>query len=473
MNDRWLHLYQRLPYFLKVTAASAWGYYLRWWRYGPETERLVEEALERETWSLEKWQAWQEERLAFILHRAATRVPYYREHWSQRRRQGDRASWEYLENWPVLEKEPLRQQPLAFVADDCDIKRLYSENTSGSTGKPLDLWFSKNTLQAWYALSEARWRRWYGVSLQDRWAILGGKLITPFQRRTPPFWVWNAGLNQLYMSTYHTAPDLIPYYLDALKRYRIQYLYGYSSSLAALAFGILHSGRRDLSMSVVITNAETLFPYQRKAIAEAFHCPVRETYGMSEKVVAASECEAGRLHLWPEVGFVEVFHNTHPAAPGCTGNLVCTGLLNPDMPLIRYRVLDRGALPLVDSKCICKCNLPNLASLDGREADCLYTIDGRLIAQPDTLFESDMNLKEAQIIQEAPDQIRIRFVPAQNYNSLSGRLIIKRMHERMGPVLVSLEQVNYIERDTNGKFRYVICKLTEEERKKLSDRSSI
>jgi len=36
-----------------------------------------------------------------------------------------------------------------------------------------------------------------------------------------PFWVWNAALNQLYMSSYYLAPDLIPYYFDALKRYRI------------------------------------------------------------------------------------------------------------------------------------------------------------------------------------------------------------------------------------------------------------
>ena len=53
-----------LPYPLRVAAASAKGYYLRWWRYGPETERLVEEALERESWTSTQWKSWQEERLA-------------------------------------------------------------------------------------------------------------------------------------------------------------------------------------------------------------------------------------------------------------------------------------------------------------------------------------------------------------------------------------------------------------------------
>ena len=113
--SNWLKLYHHLPYPLRVLTASARGYSLRRWRFGPETERLVEEAFEREHWSLERWKDWQEERLAYVLNRAATKVPYYRDHWLARRRKNDRASWEYLENWPILKKEPLRAHPHAFV----------------------------------------------------------------------------------------------------------------------------------------------------------------------------------------------------------------------------------------------------------------------------------------------------------------------------------------------------------------------
>ena len=74
---------------------------------------------ERAGWTLAEWAAWRDERLGYVLHRAATRVPYYRQRWEARRRRGDRASPEYLENWPVLEKDPLRLNPRAFVADDC------------------------------------------------------------------------------------------------------------------------------------------------------------------------------------------------------------------------------------------------------------------------------------------------------------------------------------------------------------------
>lgn len=441
-------------------AASAKGYYLRRWRYGPETEELVQAARERETWSAEKWQSWQEEKLGYILHRAATQVPYYREYWSQRRRQGDRVSWEYLENWPILEKESLRANPRAFVADDAKINTMFPSETSGTTGTPVKLWFSRAVVRTWYALFEARWRRWYGVSRLDRWAILGGKIIAPFGQKKPPFWVWNAGLKQLYMSTYHLAPEFMTHYLEAIKRYNVKYIYGYTSAIFALAQEILRTGRSDVTVSVIITNAEPLYDYQRQIIAQAFHCPVRETYGMSEMVAAASECEAGRLHIWPEVGIIEVFQDNHPIENGQSGDLVCTGLLNIDMPLIRYRVLDRGAFSDKNTLCGCGRSLPTFASLEGRSADCLYTPDGRLVPQPDTFLGSDLHIREAQLIQEALDCVKIRFVPTEQYSAQSARLMIQKLRDRMGPIQVVLEPVHAIPRGANGKFQYVICKVT-------------
>ena len=105
------------------------------------------------------------------------RVPYYREHWAERRRQGDPSSWEHLENWPVLEKEIVRRQPRSFVADDCDIKRMFYAYTSGTTGTPVDLWRSRKTMRSLYALSIGSHQRLAGrrpgidgPSWADRWS---------------------------------------------------------------------------------------------------------------------------------------------------------------------------------------------------------------------------------------------------------------------------------------------------------------
>jgi len=458
----WLHLYHQSPVLFRSLAASLRGYYLRSWRYGKETDQLVEQAFARETWTLAQWENWREERLAFVLQRAATQVPYYRAQWAARRRKGDRAAWEILANWDILEKEPLRQNPRAFVADDCDTRRMFHEHTSGTTGKSLDLWWSRETVRAWFALFEARCRRWHQVSRHDRWAILGGQLVAPVAQSKPPFWVWNAALNQLYLSSYHLSAQFIPAYLDALAKYRIRYLWGYTSSLYALAVEAIRLGRTDLKMTVALTNAEPVFDYQRQAIAQAFHCPVRETYGMAEIVAAASECEYSRLHLWDEVGIVETWDGDMPVC-GTTGDLICTGLLNADMPLVRYRTGDRGALSAQNRQCECGRTLPGLHHVEGRSDDMLYTADGRQIGRLDPVFKTHLPVIEAQIVQESLSQVRVRYVPANDFTPEAGESMVARLRERMGPVKVVLEPVGQIPRELNGKFRAVVCHIPQRE----------
>ncbi len=457
MSDALLRVYHALPGPLRSLAASLRGFQLRRWRYGPETDGMVTQALERECWSKERWNAWRGERLARLLHTAATEVPYYREMWSKRRRRGNRSDWEDLENWPILEKEPLRENPRSFVADDLDVRRMFHLHTSGTSGKPLDIWAARSSLRTWYALFEARCRRWNGLSRHDRWAVLGGQLVAPVGQRHPPFWVWNAALSQLYMSSYHLAPALIPYYLEALCRYRVSYLCGYTSSLYSLALEALRLNQRDLQLAVVLTYAEPLFDFQRKTISEAFGCPVRETYGMAEMVAGASECEAGVLHLWPEVSVTEVLATQGRAAEESVGEILCTGLLNGDMPLIRYRVGDRGTLR-VESGGVCGCGrtLPVLHALEGRVDEVLYTRDGRRIGRLDPVFKGRLPVREAQIIQETLDLVRVRYVAAPNFTAAAGQSIIERLQARMGPVQVVLEEVREIPRAANGKFRAVI-----------------
>lgn len=461
MHTTLVKAYNHLPASLRSVAATMRGLYLWSWRYGSETDRLVEEAIERENWSPHQWRTWQEERLVYVLHRAATKVPYYREQWAARRRRGDKASWEYLDNWFLLEKESVRENPEAFVADDCNRGRMFREQTSGTTGKPMTLWWSQKTVREWYALAEARWRKWNDVSRHDRWIMLGGQLVIPVEQQRPPFWVWNKGLNQLYMSTYHLSPRLSKYYLEAIDRYKPAFMMGYSAAMASLAQVVIESGRQDVRLKVAIANAEPLHDYQRVAIAQAFNCPVRETYGMGEIVTAASECFVGRLHLWPEVGWIEVIENGQVVQDGNAGELICTGLFNPDMPLIRYKVGDRASIPTGSPNCSCGRLLPQISRIEGRSNDVLVAPDGRRVYWINPVFYG-LPVREAQVIQEAVDRLRVRFTPADEWTDATRALIVERIQARMGRVDVIMEAVDMIPRQSNGKFRAVISELSKE-----------
>lgn len=451
-----------MPPWARNLAASLRGYYLSSWRYDAQTEKIVEETLERDFWSEAKWNGWQSERLGFLLDRAVSSVPFYREQWAERRRNGDESSPQYLENWPILEKQTLRERGRDLVAEDCQISKMYRDNTSGTSGKSVDLWSKEETVKRWYAIFEARCRRWYGVSKDDRWAILGGQLVAPFSQTRPPFWVWNSGLKQLYMSAYHLSPDLTKYYLSALRKYEVQYVLGYSAAIYSLAQEVLRSGFQ-IKLAVAVTNAEPLYEYQRAAIEEAFQCPVRESYGMAEIAAAASECEQGKLHIWRDTGIIEIDPANRDSSGA--GELICTGLINSDMPLIRYRVGDYGRLS--DERCVCGRNLPLLAGIDGRSDDLVYTIDGRHCSHLHLVLGGNLPIYEAQIIQEKLDRVRILYVPDVGFDDGVLNTLTAKVKSRMGNVEVGYERISHIPRSSRGKFKAVVCGLSDEDKAKV------
>jgi phenylacetate-CoA ligase len=453
--------YVHLPPWTRSAAASAYGYFLRYWRYGADAERLVAEALARDAWTAEPWRAWQRARLADLLHHAATQVPFYRAQWAARRAAGDDAPWDVLENWPILEKGEVRRHPEAFVADGVDRRKLVEFHTSGTSGVPITTWRSRATSQAWYALYEARNRRWYGVARHARWAILGAQPVVPATQERPPFWVWNAGLRQLYLSAYHVAPHHVGRYFDAMRRHRVAYLIGYPSSIYALAWMARDAGIEAPPLRVVISNAEELRPHQRALISATFACPVRDTYGMVEIVAGGSECEHGALHLWPDAGVVEVVgdEDDRPLPDGSVGQFVCTGLLNRDMPLIRYRLGDRGALAAAEpGGCACGRGLPRIERLDGRIADNAVTPDGRRVFALAHIFE-DLPIHERQMVQHELDRFDVAIVPDGPFGPAEHDLLAERMRTYLGDVRFTVRLVDRLPKGPNGKTPSMISLL--------------
>ncbi len=458
-----LDLYHRLPYPVKTLAASAWGYYLKWWRYDAQTEQRVGEILDRDSWSLEKWKNWQEEWLAFILNRAAKQVPYYRASWNERRRKGDRSSWEVLANWPVLTKQVLRtHSPKEFLVEGENPKKLYAEHTSGTTGTPLTIYNSRETLQNWYAIYEARIRRWNDVSIQDRWGILGGQLVIPQPQTKPPYWIWNQGLKQLYLSSYHIKQATTPHYLNTIKKHKLVYLLGYPSAIYSLAGYGLKQKITPPELKVIIANAEPLSDWQKETIEEFFQCPIKNTYGMSENVCAAGECPAGNLHTFPEVGITEVleYQQDTPVAAGETGRLICTGLLNAEFPLIRYEVGDSGALQPGSGSCSCGKKMPILSNLEGRMDDLILTPDGRRLGRLDPVFKAGFNILEAQIIQQEIDHLLVKVIPGPDFDEAEQKKIADSVLKYVGDCMqIEILSVSEIPRTKAGKFKAVVSNL--------------
>ena len=442
-----LALYHRLPATGRMVVANLRGLFLSWLRYGTDTNQQVREAIEHEQWSTDERIDFENRSTLRLLDQARD-SPYHSAHAYSRSNN--------LVDWPILTKEPLRKHHRSMIATS-QSARLYRMRTSGSTGTPTTLWINRRDIQRWYSLFEARWRRWYGLDRTDRWAMLGGQMIVPPRQTKPPFGVWNNPMKQLYLSAIHLRPDTVGWYRDALIRRRIRYFYGYPSGISDLCRLIADTGIEAPQLDLVLTDAEPLYPHERDLISRTFNCPVRDTYGMAEMVVGASECEAERLHLWPEAGRVEVLDDEDkPVPPGEVGRLICTGFINTSMPLIRYETGDLVAIEPPEVSCSCGRTLPLLKSIDGRINDVVLTVDGRRIMQLCTVFKSELPIRKAQIIQTEIGQFKFNIIPATGYNEQTEEYLRKALLDRVGQAEAVFELVEDIPLGPNRKFRDII-----------------
>ncbi|NEO66467.1 MAG: phenylacetate--CoA ligase family protein, partial [Moorea sp. SIO4G2] len=106
-----------------------------------------------------------------------------------------------------------------------------------------------------------------------------------------------------------------------------------------------------------------------------FKCQVFNRYGSRE--VGDIACELpGKEGLWaaPWGSYIEiVYENNNPLPTGVEGNILITNLTNYAMPLIRYKIGDRGTLLVNEpSRQIFK-------EVSGRSTDMFKRQDGTLL----------------------------------------------------------------------------------------------
>ncbi len=462
-------IYNAAPYSVKNIIASAYGRKLYKRRY---LNRFYIENLpkiaDRNLWTIEQIENYQFERIKEILLIAAHHVPYYRDLFKRLKINPEQINSirEFTEQVPILEKQTVKDAPELFLDERQNIKHLNKIYTSGTTGSPLCVYRDEEADGLVYSFSEGRWLLPYGISKDSSWAMIGGKLIVPQKQATPPFWVWNSGMNQLYMSSYHLSEKFMGYYLEELEKRHLDYIYGYASSLYSLALFAQKIKFNNLRFKVAISNAEPLYDHQRILIEKVFRCKVVDTYGCTEFCFQASECAEGKMHVSPDVGLFEVVSSDlSPAGKGEVGNVVCTGFVNLCQPLMRYRTGDSAVMSKYN--CDCGSNFQLLQSIEGRNDDLIITADGRRIGRMDPVFKAELPIREAQIVQNSLNDFSVLLVPEQGWNNHHEKELKDSFINYVGEVQLSIEKVDHIARTKAGKFKAVVNKMNNSKRENI------
>ena len=138
---------------------------------------------------------------------------------------------------------------------------------------------------------------------------------------------------------------------------------------------------------------------------------------MTEFCGLIQECEHYTMHLIPDYGFLEILdEEDNPVPPGKEGYFVWTSFVNDTMPLIRYRIGDRGCW-LEEDGPPCKCGrvFPRVTPTITRTSDMLHCPDGRIYSPRalNQLLKLAPSFRFCQFVQVTADQLVVRAVSGQ------------------------------------------------------------
>ena len=404
-----------------------------------EWERLEPKAFER----------LRAERLGRTLEYARSRVPLYRS--GPWREALGRGHPEALQSWPVLERETLQASNTELLAQP--VRRgHYVRRTAGSSGMPLGVAMDADAA-AWAWATDYRGLLWHDIPV-------GAPSMLVSRQRESALAEWIRNRKPVLTSDLSSArlTEAVTYLSTA----RPTYVSGYVSAVAELARHarlVAPRGSRPLVPFVKVFG-EMIHEFQRHEIEEGLGARVIETYGCSETGTVGYECPAGSLHIFAEHVELEILRNGEPVEPGEAGDIVLTCTTNSVMPLIRYRVGDRGRL----SPDPCRCGRPHpvLARVEGRTGDVLLTVAGGRVhgtALGDLLkgISAQSPTAIGRVLFEQQD-VRTWMVlvqPGPDFGDGIAALLVDGVRAIFGQECrVTVKRVPEIPREPSGKYRF-------------------
>ena len=405
----------------------------------------------------------QRERLHNLTRHAFQNTKFYRDRFEQYGFNPDDSAddlFEQLCKLPPLTKSEIQTSAMSMISNGLDHSKLIKNQTGGSTGEPIRFYLDKNRYEARIA-GMHRHDKWAGLEIGHRSAYVWGA------PQDKPSNSWKAKLRnrllggQIWLDTSNITDEKIRDFVDQLKKFRPEVVVAYANAILMLARFCEENNIAAYQPKSIITSAELLTQEGRQTIERVFGCKVFNRYGCREFSVIGSECDAhDGLHLMSEGLLVEVDQNTLDADG--SGDLLVTDLLNTAMPMIRYRIGDRGQLMTGD--CECGRGLPRLKSVDGRVTDFLVGTSGQLVSGvflATYLAAQRPSLGRVQIVQEDKGQALFKIKPNEDFAPDSDReFILETAKKHLGhEANVEIEQVEEFEFTRSGKVQFSVSKV--------------
>ncbi|HEY2572633.1 MAG TPA: hypothetical protein VGH65_01145, partial [Verrucomicrobiaceae bacterium] len=405
--------------------------------------------------------SYQLKHLRAVLHHASSHCPYYQRSFMRAGFRPENVhSPEDLKDCPFLEKRDVQEHLTDMVSTELRASQRLYMTTGGSTGVPVGFYLQKGVSRPKeQVFLETLWRR-AGYFDGARLAVIRGHVTS--SRAQGRVVSYDATRNWMMLSSYHLTLDRLPEYLEALEKFKPDFVHAYPSAALQLAEYLEKSGHTwRLPLRGLLCGSERLTIPQKRLLERVFNCRVYRWYGHAERVALAGEGAQSELFYFsPQYGFIEF------GPPDNEGlcEIIGTSFHNMAMPLIRYRTGDfaRPAEPTDAS------NLEHLwpaaVEIAGRQQEYLVGATGRRISltafnMHDRAFD---DLYAVQFYQDQPGVAEFRYVAGPRFHSSRLLKVEEAIRRKLGDDFrITFCVVKEVDKTARGKHRWLVSKLPE------------
>jgi len=366
---------------------------------------------------------------------------------------GESVSWNWLQNQPPVDRRDLFDRASALI--QAEKPKIDVRKTSGSTGTPFR--FPKDReMTAWMDAGMWAAYSWHGIHPGEPHVRYWGTPMTQGKRMITR--MRDALLHRSRIGAFQISRKSVQRQFESLVRFGPTYGYGYPTLMRTFASLCQEVGLdgRFIGLRVVVSTGELLVPDVRRELRDFFGCPIIDEYGCTESGVLAFECEHGRKHCIPVAAWPEVIDDSgKPVADGTEGEVVVSDLFGHTLPLLRYRLHDRGVMSR--KQCPCGRSMPTLEMKSGRVDSFIQTPRGP-VYDAILAYTVPASVMRFKAIQVSPTRLDARIVAKPEESPEETILQCKRKWEdALGPgMTVEIEAVPDIALEKSGKLRYFV-----------------
>lgn len=395
-----------------------------------------------------------------ILAHALSSVPYYQQHPKIRSMNGN-IEWN---KFPILTRKELQANEELLISKNPPKNhgKHFDFRSSGSTGRPVHTWTTEYAQFFWraFTMRDHLWaKRDLTASLAAIKFLADGKALYPGQTSN------NWGLSTAILG--YSAPAMLLNSSEPVERqyqwlveHQAKYLVTYPSTLQELAKIQIREQKLN-SLHNISTLGETLPPFVRTLVMEAFNCKIHDIYSSQEIGYIALQCPLyDHYHIQLENCMVEILDdNNQPCTPGQVGRVIVTSLQNYLMPLIRYEI---GDYAIPGKKCDCGINLPVLERIIGRSRNLVSYPNGDKSwpAYNPMALMNLFPLARFQIEQLSVEELRLNIEAPDTPTSEQCLQAEEIIQKAIGyPFKVTVHLVNNVPRAPSGKFEEFVSRI--------------